>query len=95
VSGTITIVVDEDSTVTGEWSLASNANEVGPQDGTGTLEGRISADGFLSIDLNPTSADNDVFLQWTQGDSSLDTGTWSWSTLMGATNEGTFTARFR
>jgi hypothetical protein len=92
VSGTITIVAIEDSTVTGEWSLTGNATEVGPQVGTGLLEGIVSPEGHVSIELNPNQVDNNVILRWNQGDDSVDTGTWTWSTFRGQEVDGTFTA---
>jgi hypothetical protein len=79
--------------VSGSWELArigSPTIQVGPQVGTGTLEG--SFDGaVLSINLNPGVADNNVFLTGTfQGDTIR--GQWSFSGFPGVINEGTFTA---
>jgi hypothetical protein len=94
VSGTITILINEDSTVTGEWSFTGDRNDIGPQIGSGILSGTILPDGTISIDLNPGSADNNVVLEWNQGDGSIDTGIWTWSTISGPASEGTFRAEF-
>lgn len=87
--------LDEVSTtrVSGRWEFArigSSTIQVGPQVGTGTLEG--SFDGaVLNINLNPGVADNNVFLTGTfQGDTIR--GDWSFSGFPGVISQGTFIA---
>ena len=88
VSGTVTLLVDEDSAVTGIWELrrvpgADTTIQVGPQLGTGTLAGRLNASGMVAVDLNPGWADNNVFLAFSATARDLLTGTWDHSTFIG------------
>ena len=89
------IYLDEVSTtrVSGRWELGrigSSDVEVGPQIGTGTLEGSFDGQ-TIGINLNPGIADNNVFLSGTfQGDTIR--GEWSFSGFPGVISEGTFIA---
>jgi hypothetical protein len=88
VSGTVTLLVDEDSAVTGMWELrrvpgSDTTFQVGPQLGSGTLAGRLNASGMVAVDLNPGWADNNVFLAFSATARDLFTGTWGHSTFLG------------
>jgi hypothetical protein len=79
--------------VRGRWEFArigSSNVEVGPQIGSGPLEG--SFDGtVISIDLNPGFADNNVFLSGTFQGTTLR-GEWNFSGIAGPVSQGTFLA---
>jgi len=88
VTGTVTLLVDEDSAVTGSWELrrvpgSDTTIQVGPQLGSGTLSGRLNASGMVAVDLNPGWADNNVFLALSGTARDLLTGTWDHSTIIG------------
>jgi hypothetical protein len=88
VTGTVTLLVDGDSAVTGTWELrrvpgTDTTIQVGPQLGSGTLAGRLNASGIVALDLNPGWADNNVFLAFGATARDLLTGTWDHSTLIG------------
>jgi hypothetical protein len=93
VEGFLQLDVLTTTQVSGSWEFArigSSTIQVGPQVGTGTLEG--SFDGaVLSMNLNPGVADNNVFLSGTfQGDTIR--GEWSFSGFPGVISQGTFIA---
>ncbi|MGH7416320.1 MAG: hypothetical protein ACREKB_00885 [Candidatus Rokuibacteriota bacterium] len=88
VIGTVTLTVEGDSAVTGTWELrrfpGSDPHiEVGPQIGSGTLAGRLTASGIVAVDLNPGWADNNVFLALGGITRDRLTGTWDHSTIIG------------
>ena len=88
VTGTVTLLVDEDSAVTGIWELrrvpgTDTTIQVGPQLGSGTLAGRLTASGIVAVDLNPGWADNNVFLALGGATRDRLTGTWDHSTFIG------------
>jgi hypothetical protein len=88
VTGTVTLLVDEDSAVTGSWELrrvpgSDTTIQVGPQLGSGTLAGRLNASGMVAVDLNPGWADNNVFLAFSATARDLLTGTWDHATIIG------------
>lgn len=88
VTGTVTLLVDEDSAVTGSWELrrvpsSDSTIQVGPQLGSGTLAGRLNASGIVAVDLNPGWADNNVFLALGGATPNRLTGTWDHSTFIG------------
>jgi hypothetical protein len=92
VEGTLTLVVAADSSVTGTWELqrvpASDTNiSVGPQLGSGRLQGRLSATGIW-VDLNPGWADNNVFLALDAKAYETLSGTWDHSTIIGPVTGG-------
>lgn len=79
--------------VTGQWEIkqVKDSIYIGPQDGQGRLEGSLKNSGDMWIGLNPDYVDNNVFLN---GNYKNDTykGKWSFSSLLGLTNWGTFVA---
>lgn len=92
VTGIVRFQVEDDSSVTGTWELhrvpgSDTSIVVGPQLGTGTLQGRRSASG-LWLDLNPGWADNNVFLALRAPVSSTLSGTWDHSTIVGPVTGG-------
>ena len=95
LEGRITFTITGDSLISGEWVIgwapgADTTRPVGPQVGSGRLAGsRIGND--FAIDLNPGWADNNVFLVARPVDGGWN-GEWSWSTLVGPVEHGTFTA---
>lgn len=94
VTGTMTLRVDEDSTVTGSWELrrvpgSGTTIEVGPQLGTGTLAGRLKASGMVAVDLNPGWADYNVYLVLEGESFHALMGNWTLSTLIGPVAGGT------
>ncbi len=93
VEGWFTLVFKDAATVEGEWNFKAigDPQNIGPQMGEGELIGWLQDDNEIVIDLNPGWADNNVVLH---GPYSLNeiSGTWVWSTIAGATNQGTFTA---
>jgi hypothetical protein len=98
LAGSLRIVAHDDSTVTGTWAIdwvvgADTSAPVGPQVGSGTLSGRLSADGSIGLDLNPLFADNNVFLDGVVTTAGL-AGTWSWSGIAGPIATGRFDAPY-
>ena len=85
--------------ITGSWDLEQVRDEatVGPQVGEGRLQGSVDAEGTLWISLNPQMADNNVFLSGSfEEERSGDLqGRWMYSTFVGPTSEGPFTATRR
>ncbi|MGA3244173.1 MAG: hypothetical protein ABSE41_06140 [Bacteroidota bacterium] len=92
VSGTMTLVGIDTTSVSGTWSFVEvlPSEKVGPQVGTGNLTGTIQKSS-ISINLNPGWVDNNVFLQGTVSADSI-TGRWMWSTFIALTAEGKFQA---
>ena len=87
VEGRLTLVVTDDSSVTGTWELqrvpgSDTTITVGPQLGSGTLRGQLAASG-LWLDLNPGWADNNVFLSLSTKTADALAGMWDHSTLLG------------
>ena len=98
VAGTLQLVAHDDSSVIGTWQIdwvigADTTAAVGPQVGSGTLSGRLSADGSIGLDLNPLFADNNVFLDGAVTTAGLS-GTWSWSGIAGPIATGRFDAPY-
>jgi hypothetical protein len=92
VNGTMTLAVIDTTSISGTWSFVAvlPSEKIGPQVGTGRLEGRLQKSS-ISINLNPGWADNNVFLQGTVSSDRIS-GRWMWSTFIGPTAEGTFEA---
>lgn len=90
------VAADGTVAITGHWDLQRRGpgEDVGPQVGEGDLDGTVDSDGNVWINLNPDWADNNVFLSGSfSGEQFGDfEGTWSYSTFIGHTNGGTFTA---
>ncbi|MCP4399073.1 MAG: hypothetical protein GY801_17450 [bacterium] len=93
VEGWFTLVFKDAATVEGEWNFKAigDPQKIGPQVGEGELRGQLQDDNEIIIDLHPGWADNNVVLN---GPYSLNEilGNWAWSTIVGPTNQGTFTA---
>lgn len=92
VEGTLTLVLDHDSTITGTWDLHRSPGSdttvaVGPQLGTGTLAGGRTA-GVVWLDLNPGWADNNVVLALVPEASDALRGTWDHATIIGPITGG-------
>lgn len=98
LTGSLRLVIHDDSTVTGTWTIdwvagADTTARVGPQVGTGTFSGQQLADGTVQLNLNPLYADNNVFLSATVTRDGLS-GEWSWSGFPGVLGSGRFTATY-
>mgnify|MGYP001180832947 FL=1 len=92
VTGTVQLLAQEDSSITGTWALqrvpgSDTSIAVGPQLGTGTLQGHRTAS-ELWLDLNPGWADNNVFLVLQPAVSNALAGTWDHSTIIGPVTGG-------
>ena len=91
-NGILDMSIDSDSTIAGTWNINSGAGfsekEVGPQVGTGELEGQIEK-GKILLNLNPDWADNNIFLQGQYAEDQFG-GNWIWSTIIGQTALGGF-----
>ena len=92
VVGTLTIAMEDSTSIVGSWTLdqVQASDKVGPQVGTGKLAGTMAGKSVW-INLNPSWMDNNVFLQGTMDDGRIG-GKWMWSTFVGSTAEGTFEA---
>jgi hypothetical protein len=86
-------LIVNDPDISGEWQLImiGNIKNAGDQFGSGSLNGLVISDVNYHINLNPQMADNNVFLEGILTGDSLN-GSWNWSTFIGITNSGTFTA---
>src|SRR4030042_4139315 len=91
VTGYIDINFQDSTSVTGTWELnaVGNPQGIGPQVGTGTLEGGME-NGILYINLNPEWVDNNVFLHGVI-DGNIYSGQWIYSGFPGVIAQGTFT----
>lgn len=78
--------------IEGDWDFkkVSEQPNLGPQIGQGHLVGSVN-DSTFWINLNPNFADNNVFLNGIFKKDTLK-GQWMYSTFVGATNWGKFTA---
>ncbi len=84
-------VMNEPDLLQGRWRLDA-AENTGPQDGEGLLEGTDEND-VLSINLNPGVADDNVFLHGAfEDDRARMAGEWSYATLVGPVAGGAFEA---
>lgn len=83
---------EESYEIKGHWRLnkIGNPEKIGPQVGTGDLLGSVD-EGEIYIDLNPNMNDNNVILQG-KIEGRRFHGTWGYSGLKGAINQGTFEA---
>ena len=92
VRGWLTLDLRDPAHVTGSWHLdpvGSPAN-IGPQTGDGQLVGQL-ADSTLGVNLNPGTADSNVFLSGDL-DRNAFRGRWTYSGFVGVINRGTFEA---
>jgi hypothetical protein len=92
VTGWLTLDLANPAQVTGTWHLdpVGNPQNIGPQTGDGHLLGGMSG-GVLNVNLNPDSADSNVFLNGPVGGNSFS-GRWTYSGFVGVVNEGSFQA---
>ena len=92
VSGWFTMVKLDSISFSGEWHFKqiAESHELGPQVGIGSLVGGNQGT-VVWINLNPQMADNNVFLQGKLMDD-VYKGEWMWSTFIGPTTGGRFTA---
>lgn len=94
VTGTITIPHPDSSSQSGTWKWDSvggiPTRRFGPQFGTGIWIGGLVS-GKLMADMNPYVVDNNVLLSGIVTSSQFS-GSWSYSTLVGTVNRGSFVA---
>lgn len=85
--------------ITGTWDLRQikEGEQPGPQVGEGNLQGSVSADGEVWINLNPDWEDNNVTLEghFENGHMGNVEGRWIYSTFVGGINGGRFEAERR
>lgn len=83
---------EESIQIKGNWELkkAGNQENIGPQVGSGDLDGSIITD-EIYLDLNPNISDSNVNLRGTVEGKRFH-GTWSFNGYAGAINKGTFDA---
>lgn len=81
-----------DSLVLGHWRIkkVGSSDAIGPQTGSGSLEG-IWTGNTIWVELRPEWRDNNVMLTGTISASSFN-GIWIYSSFVGITASGTFTA---
>ncbi|HKV69658.1 MAG TPA: hypothetical protein VJN62_00310 [Gemmatimonadales bacterium] len=95
LNGSWDLLIAADSSITGTWTAHavsgpdSLVTRVGPQVGSGHLEGRLRGDGSLSVNMNPGTFDNNVFVSVGPRGGDTD-ATWEWSTFAGPTAHGSF-----
>jgi hypothetical protein len=92
VRGWFTMDISDSNTISGEWHFAAvdSAKNIGPQTGDGKLVGGIQGT-TVWIELNPHYRDNNLGLHGTlQGN--RFSGTWTWISFVGITNQGPFEA---
>ena len=92
VSGILWLQFSSSGSISGSWYLqkTDDNDNIGPQTGRGKLLGS-KRDSKIWINLNPDWADNNVHL-WGKAEDGAISGDWIFSTFIGATNRGTFTA---
>ncbi len=93
VEGQLQITSVESNRLKGKWDLKAIGNppNLGPQIGTGALEGEVTNDGGVRINLNPSMADNNVSLTGKIEERRIR-GEWSYSGFAGIINRGAFEA---
>jgi len=90
--GQIELDFQDSTKISGEWDIhrVGNADNIGPQIGSGRLEGFFEQN-ELVIELNPQYADNNLQLIGKYEYSYLR-GRWIYISFIGITNQGTFEA---
>ncbi len=95
VTGRLYLFAQEDSAHDlGTWNFqraGSSTNNIGPQIGSGFLDGSISDATNLFLNLNPNVFDNNVYLNGTLSSNTLS-GIWYWEGIAGTRATGTFSA---
>lgn len=83
----------EDHIINGEWDIKAvgSAQNIGPQIGSGNLVGSYSSDSIW-VELQPQMCDNNLQLKGRLKDNHFY-GYWTYISLIGPTNEGSFSAR--
>ena len=93
VRGVLFVTMEDSTRLSGFWDLTATGNgqgSIGPQIGSGTLEGfREGAE--IQINLNPDYADNNVFLLGTMSPTGFD-GIWQYVGFPGVLASGRFRA---
>lgn len=92
VRGWFTMGISDPNMISGEWHFAAvgSPQNIGPQTGDGKLVGEVHG-ATMWIELNPQFVDNNLELRGTlQGNRC--SGTWSWISYVGITNQGHFEA---
>jgi len=93
VRGVLVIAIDDSHRVSGRWDLKQTdpeASMIGPQVGSGTLEGMINGK-KIWLNLNPENADNNVILSAMYYCAGI-WGVWEFVGFPGVLNSGTFRA---
>jgi hypothetical protein len=92
VKGWFTISFVDSVRVTGEWHFRAigNPEHIGPQIGDDSLQGEYRKTD-LWIGLNPRYVDNNIFLSGIMYGKQIN-GTWTYSTIAGPVNGGSFVA---
>jgi hypothetical protein len=92
VEGTLKLSVNTSNRIQGDWSLhkIKDVPKLGPQTGSGKLEGRIEQ-GRVTLDFNPGWADNNVMLNGQISRTNI-TGTWGYYGFGGQLNGRRFEA---
>jgi hypothetical protein len=93
VKGWFTLIRQDSTTFKGTWNFRKigEPQDIGPQVGEGMLTGHVHDGDRIIIELNPEMVDNNVTLDGSYSRNDI-VGTWSWSTIAGLTNQGTFRA---
>jgi len=83
---------EETIQIKGNWQLnkVGNQEQIGPQVGSGELDGSI-IEGEIYLDLNPNISDSNVILRGTIEGRRFH-GTWNFKGYAGTINQGTFEA---
>jgi len=91
--GWLMLDLRDPSNITGEWEInqVKDSVVIGPQVGHGSLKGSLKSSNDMWIGLNPNWVDNNVFLSG-KYDGNTFSGKWIFSSFIGLTNWGTFTA---
>ena len=92
VGGWFTMSFSGGDSVSGEWHFKAigTPGNIGPQTGNGTLAGKREGD-KVWVDLSPQFRDNNLLLDG-KIDGNRYSGSWSWISFIGVTNQGTFEA---
>ncbi len=93
VQGYLRMALTDSNRIEGDWALVAIAGEstVGPQTGSGSLEGEIVGT-TIRLNLNPQMIDNNVLLSG-ELRGNIYAGEWMFVGFPGVLNRGTFAAR--
>jgi hypothetical protein len=93
INGWFTLIIQDSTHIRGEWhfkKMNPPQKSAGPQFGDGQLSGSFQGTN-LSINLNPTYVDNNVFLSGPLTSHEY-IGSWNWVSFIGRTGGGHFEA---